>query len=162
MLTFMGKTLRDLIQRHLWKDTEEVWRLFRQVLEGLVHIHGLNIVHRDLKPENVFIGVGPDGVNNVKIGDFGLATAGQFAIDKSVVGSMDTSDLTRSIGTSYYVAPEVRRAGGGSYTSKVDVSNSSILPSVIFVLLNSRCIPLVSYSSKCFTTQSWEWRERIS
>ncbi|KAI4865328.1 serine/threonine-protein kinase gcn2 [Hypoxylon rubiginosum] len=121
------RTLRDLIQRHLWKDTEEVWRLFRQVLEGLVHIHGLNIVHRDLKPENVFIGVGPDGVNNVKIGDFGLATAGQFAIDKSVVGSMDTSDLTRSIGTSYYVAPEVRRAGGGSYTSKVDMYSLGII-----------------------------------
>ncbi|KAI1776169.1 serine/threonine-protein kinase gcn2 [Hypoxylon cercidicola] len=121
------RTLRDLIQRHLWKDTEEVWRLFRQILEGLVHIHGLNIVHRDLKPENVFIGVGPDGVNNVKIGDFGLATAGQFAIDKSVVGSMDTSDLTRSIGTSYYVAPEVRRAGGGSYTSKVDMYSLGII-----------------------------------
>ncbi|KAI6090786.1 serine/threonine-protein kinase gcn2 [Hypoxylon rubiginosum] len=121
------KTLRDLIQRHLWKDTEEVWRLFRQILEGLVHIHGLNIVHRDLKPDNIFIGAGPDGVNNVKIGDFGLATAGQFAIDKAVASSMDTSDLTRSIGTSYYVAPEVKRTGGGSYTSKVDMYSLGIM-----------------------------------
>ncbi|KAI0167015.1 serine/threonine-protein kinase gcn2 [Hypoxylon sp. FL1284] len=121
------RTLRDLIQRHLWKDTEDVWRLFRQILEGLVHIHGLNIVHRDLKPENVFIGVGPDGVNNVKIGDFGLATAGQFAAEKSLIGSMDAGDLTRSIGTSYYVAPEVRRTGGGSYTSKVDMYSLGII-----------------------------------
>lgn len=103
--------------------------MFRQILEGLVHIHGLNIVHRDLKPENVFIGLGPDGVNNVKIGDFGLATAGNFAVDKSAAGSLDTGDLTRSIGTSYYVAPEVRRTGGGSYTSKVDVSHPITLPS---------------------------------
>ncbi|KAI1407456.1 serine/threonine-protein kinase gcn2 [Hypoxylon sp. FL1857] len=121
------RTLRDLIQRQLWKEADEVWRLFRQILEGLVHIHGLNIVHRDLKPENVFIGLGPDGVNNVKIGDFGLATTGHFAVDKSVTANLDTSDLTRSIGTSYYVAPEVRRAGGGSYTSKVDMYSLGII-----------------------------------
>lgn len=122
----MDETLRDLIQRNLWKETEEIWRLFRQILEGLAHIHGLNIVHRDLKPENVFIGLGPDGVNNVKIGDFGLATTGHFAADKSATTNLDASDLTRSIGTSYYVAPEVRRTGGGSYTSKVDVGHSTI------------------------------------
>ncbi|KAL7625503.1 eukaryotic translation initiation factor 2-alpha kinase [Parahypoxylon ruwenzoriense] len=121
------RTLRDLIQRNLWKETDEVWRLFRQILEGLAHIHGLNIVHRDLKPENIFIGLGSDGVNNVKIGDFGLATIGQFAVDKSAVPNLDTSDLTRSIGTSYYVAPEVRRSGGGSYTSKVDMYSLGII-----------------------------------
>jgi len=67
------RTLRDLIKRGLYKENEEVWRLFRQILEGLAHIHGLNVVHRDLKPENVFI----DAASNVKIGDFGLATSGQ-------------------------------------------------------------------------------------
>ncbi len=108
----------------MWQDTEEVWRLFRQILEGLVYIHGLNIVHRDLKPENVFIGLGPDGANNVKIGDFGLATTGQFAADKAGNDGADSNDMTRSIGTSYYVAPEVRREGNGSYTSKVDVSHA--------------------------------------
>ncbi|KAI1214998.1 serine/threonine-protein kinase gcn2 [Annulohypoxylon truncatum] len=121
------RTLRDLIQRDLWKEAEEIWRLFRQILEGLVHIHGLNIVHRDLKPENVFIGLGPDGVNNVKIGDFGLATSGHFAADKSITTNLDVSDLTRSIGTSYYVAPEVRRTGAGSYTSKVDMYSLGII-----------------------------------
>ncbi|KAI1500944.1 anticodon binding domain of tRNAs-domain-containing protein [Biscogniauxia marginata] len=126
------RTLRDLIQRNLWKETEEIWRLFRQILEGLVHIHGLNIVHRDLKPENIFIGVGPAGVNNVKIGDFGLATTGHFADDKPVVDKpaaaiVDTNDMTRSIGTSYYVAPEVRSEGSGSYTSKVDMYSLGII-----------------------------------
>ncbi|CAJ2507288.1 Uu.00g084740.m01.CDS01 [Anthostomella pinea] len=121
------RTLRDLIQRNLRRDTDEIWRLFRQILEGLVHIHGLNIVHRDLKPENVFIGVGPDGLNNVKIGDFGLATTGHFAVDKPDNANMDSPDLTRSVGTSYYVAPEVRREGGGSYTSKVDMYSLGII-----------------------------------
>ncbi|KAI0913343.1 serine/threonine-protein kinase gcn2 [Ustulina deusta] len=121
------RTLRDLIQRNLWKETEEIWRLFRQILEGLVHIHGLNIVHRDLKPENVFIGLGPDGVNNVKIGDFGLATTGHFAADKAASANLESSDLTRSVGTSYYVAPEVRRQASGSYTSKVDMYSLGII-----------------------------------
>ncbi|KAI0199013.1 serine/threonine-protein kinase gcn2 [Astrocystis sublimbata] len=121
------RTLRDLIQRNLWKETEDIWRLFRQILEGLVHIHGLNIVHRDLKPENVFIGLGPDGLHNVKIGDFGLATTGQFAVDKAMPANVDSSDFTRSVGTSYYVAPEVRRQAGGSYTSKVDMYSLGII-----------------------------------
>ncbi|KAJ8111452.1 hypothetical protein ONZ43_g5619 [Nemania bipapillata] len=121
------RTLRDLIQRNLWKETEEIWRLFRQMLEGLVHIHGLNIVHRDLKPENIFIGLGPDGVHNVKIGDFGLATTGQFATDKAIATNVESNELTRSVGTSYYVAPEVRRQGSGSYTSKVDMYSLGII-----------------------------------
>lgn len=94
------------------------------MLEGLVHIHGLNIVHRDLKPENIFIGLGLDGVHNVKIGDFGLATTGNFTVDKAVSANAESTDLTRSVGTSYYVAPEVRRQSNGSYTSKVDVGTA--------------------------------------
>jgi translation initiation factor 2-alpha kinase 4 len=119
------KTLRDLISRNLSKEIQEVWRLFRQVLEGLAHIHSLNIVHRDLKPENIFISAGPDGVENVKIGDFGLATSGQLVTDKAAP-STDASDMTRSIGTAVYVAPEVRTGGSGSYTAKVDVSTTSL------------------------------------
>ncbi|KAH6850740.1 anticodon binding domain of tRNAs-domain-containing protein [Chaetomium sp. MPI-CAGE-AT-0009] len=120
------RTLRDLISRNLSKETQEVWRLFRQVLEGLAHIHSLNIVHRDLKPENVFISAGPDGVENVKIGDFGLATSGQLAMDKTA-SNADTSDMTRSIGTAVYVAPEVRTGGSGSYTAKVDMYSLGVI-----------------------------------
>jgi len=78
-------------------------------------------VHRDLKPENIFMTAGPDGVENVKIGDFGLATSEQSVVDKGTA-NMDSGDLTRSIGTTAYVAPEVRTGGSGSYTAKVDVS----------------------------------------
>jgi translation initiation factor 2-alpha kinase 4 len=116
--------LRDLITRGLYKNTQEIWRLFRQILEGLVHIHGLNIVHRDLKPENIFISISADGADNVKIGDFGLATSGQFSVDKAGANVIETDDMTRSIGTAYYSAPEVRSAVNGMYSTKVDVSNN--------------------------------------
>ncbi|KAF7546777.1 hypothetical protein G7046_g9206 [Stylonectria norvegica] len=121
------RTLRDLITRGLYKHTTEIWRLFRQVLEGLAHIHGLSIVHRDLKPENVFISSSADGVDNVKIGDFGLATSGQFSIDKTAVQSLETDDMTRSIGTAYYSAPEVRSAVNGMYSTKVDMYSLGII-----------------------------------
>ncbi|OAA64439.1 protein kinase [Niveomyces insectorum RCEF 264] len=123
------RSLRDLITRNLAKDAQEVWRLFRQLLEGLAHIHNLGIVHRDLKPENIFIGAGADGVNNVKIGDFGLATTGQLGgVDRVLTSSnLDANDETRSIGTSVYVAPEVRSGGSGFYTSKVDMYSLGVI-----------------------------------
>jgi translation initiation factor 2-alpha kinase 4 len=34
------RTLRDLIRKGVYKDNEEIWRLFRQVLEGLVSYSG--------------------------------------------------------------------------------------------------------------------------
>ncbi|KAM0315688.1 hypothetical protein ACHAO8_003740 [Botrytis cinerea] len=120
------RTLRDLIRRGLYKDNEEIWRVFRQILEGLAHIHSLNFVHRDLKPENVFI----DGASNVKIGDLGLATRGQYsAIDKvSASGMQNSGDLTRSIGTFSYIAPEIRSAvSGGPYTGKVDMYSLGVI-----------------------------------
>ncbi|KAK4159032.1 anticodon binding domain of tRNAs-domain-containing protein [Cladorrhinum sp. PSN259] len=120
------RTLRDLISRNLHRDTQELWRLFRQILEGLAHIHSLTIVHRDLKPENVFISAGPDGYDNVKIGDFGLATSGQLVPDKNPQ-NVDSGDMTRSIGTAVYVAPEVRTGGGGSYTAKVDMYSLGVI-----------------------------------
>lgn len=96
------RTLRDLIKRGLSKESEEIWRLFRQILEGLAHIHGLNVVHRDLKPENIFI----DAASNVKIGDFGLATSGQYVMTEKLTSTPSMGgDMTRSIGTAFYVAP---------------------------------------------------------
>lgn len=110
--------------RDLYKNTDEIWRLFRQILEGLAHIHGLSIVHRDLKPENVFISSSSDGLDNVKIGDFGLATSGQFSVDRANANTIETDDLTKSIGTASYSAPEVRTAVSGMYSTKVDVSST--------------------------------------
>lgn len=121
------RTLRDLITRGLHKSTPEIWRLFRQILEGLAHIHGLSIVHRDLKPENIFISSSFDGVDNVKIGDFGLATSGQFSVDRGHSNTLEADDMTRSIGTAYYSAPEVRSAVNGLYSTKVDMYSLGII-----------------------------------
>lgn len=115
------ETLRDLINSGLQANVAEGWRLFRQIVQGLVHIHAASIVHRDLKPENIFIY--SDG--DVRIGDFGLARPGDYrtfvnnprTATKEVFGS-----FTKDVGTASYVAPEVRSAGNGKYNEKADVS----------------------------------------
>ncbi|KAI8582596.1 hypothetical protein K450DRAFT_226018 [Umbelopsis ramanniana AG] len=128
------KTLRDIIDEGL--DEQEGWRLFRQILEALVHIHSQGMIHRDLKPSNIFL----DSNNDVKIGDFGLATSNQTLIeavsafarnhhdtlhtlttkmhDHSMDGTVTSASgatwnhnldesMTTGVGTTFYVSPEV-------------------------------------------------------
>lgn len=117
-------TLRDLIRKGLDETSDEGWRLFRQMLEGLVHIHKHGIIHRDLKPDNIFI----DSSGNPRIGDFGLATTGQFQLtDRTTTGSMADGDMTRSVGTAFYVAPELSSQTRGDYTQKVDMYSLGII-----------------------------------
>ncbi|OMJ26802.1 Serine/threonine-protein kinase gcn2 [Smittium culicis] len=70
-----NKTLGDLINEGI--DDKTMWRLFRQILEGLSHIHSRGMIHRDLKPVNIFISANGEA----KIGDFGLATSSFASID---------------------------------------------------------------------------------
>lgn len=117
-------TLRDLIRKGMSNDPNESWRLLRQILEGLAHIHGHGIIHRDLKPDNVFIDVS----NSPRIGDFGLATSGQYySAGKGALGHMTDSDMTKSIGTALYVAPELRSGVSGTYNDKVDMYSLGII-----------------------------------
>ena len=112
------QTLRDLIRGDINADPLECWRVFRQVLEGLVHIHAASIVHRDLKPENIFI----DAAGDVRIGDFGLARPGDYQASlKARSREEEYAIFTKSVGTTFYVAPEVRSAGKGKYNEKADV-----------------------------------------
>ena len=141
-----NQTLRDLIRGDLYKDVDEIWRLLHQILQGLVHIHQNHVIHRDMKPENIFI----DQSNTVRIGDFGLARPGESSFQTSSfqtssfqTSSFQTSskgavapDLTASVGTSVYVAPEVRSSGGGSYNEKADVSNFSVEVDAWLILID--------------------------
>lgn len=118
------QTLRDLIHDGLYDDIDRAWRLFRQILDGLSHIHSHGIIHRDLKPDNIFI----DLANNPRIGDFGLATKGQVSTAvRSTAPTEVTDHFTRSIGTTYYVAPEVKSASTGQYNEKVDMYSLGVI-----------------------------------
>lgn len=83
---------------------EEVLAWLKGMCDGLAFLHDRGIVHRDLKPANVFR---EQGV--VKVGDVGLS---------KYISESRRSAQTQSVGTVYYMAPEVAR---GRYGREVDV-----------------------------------------
>lgn len=138
-------TLRNCIDAGLCLDINRLWRLFREIVEGLVHIHEQGMIHRDLKPVNIFL----DSNDHVKIGDFGLATtsvlasqpnidATMFSISaqefhgdttsKSMSRSDGADDLTGKVGTALYVSPEMMTGVGKmSYSQKVDMYSLGVI-----------------------------------
>lgn len=117
------RSLRDLLHKGLQED--QAWRFVRQITEGLAHIHGHGIIHRDLKPDNIFI----DLAGSPKIGDFGLATTAQYSsIERThKFNSQVSMDMTMSIGTALYVAPEISASSGVPYTDKVDMYSLGVM-----------------------------------
>lgn len=123
-------TLRTAIDNNLYNDTERLWRLFREIAEGLAHIHSQGMIHRDLKPVNIFL----DSRDQVKIGDFGLATTSFLALQQNHEGSLSqnrgdiSSSHTGKVGTALYVAPELTgKAAKSTYNQKVDLYSLGII-----------------------------------
>nr|POE65092.1 eif-2-alpha kinase gcn2 [Quercus suber] len=116
-------SLRDLIRKGMSND--DSWRYARQITEGLSHIHGHGIIHRDLKPDNIFI----DMAGNPKIGDFGLATTSSYLPSERIasLSGLSGGDMTRSVGTALYVAPELKSTSGSPYNEKVDMYSLGIM-----------------------------------
>lgn len=68
---------------------------FRQILEGLRHLHSQAVVHRDLKSSNIFL---CEGRRLVRIGDFGIS---------KILES--TAFAISCVGTPAYMSPELMR-----------------------------------------------------
>eukprot|EP00249_Psilotum_nudum_P014173 c24700_g1_i3 orf=485-1702(+) len=65
---------------------------FRDVVAGLMYLHGRNIMHGDIKPENLLV----SGEGHIKIGDFSI----------SRMFEDDNDEMRRSPGTPVFTAPE--------------------------------------------------------
>ncbi|KAL8263633.1 hypothetical protein R6Q59_021763 [Mikania micrantha] len=108
-MEYCPRTLRQLFESYSHFDKKVAWHLFRQIVEGLAHIHGQGIIHRDLTPNNIFF----DARNDIKIGDFGLAKFLKLEqLDQDVDPTETTGmsvDGTGQIGTYFYTAPEIEQ-----------------------------------------------------
>ncbi|OMO76556.1 hypothetical protein CCACVL1_15585 [Corchorus capsularis] len=71
-------SLLDLFERGEDFDCGTGLRWFKEIIEGLVHIHKKDIIHGDITSANVFL----DDLQHVKIGDFGFGRG--TSSDKSV------------------------------------------------------------------------------
>src|SRR5262249_44913262 len=89
-----GISLQDKIDKHGPLGVKEILRIGLQIAEGLAAAHKQGLVHRDIKPANILL---ENGVERVKITDFGLARA------------VDDASVTQSgtvAGTPMYMSPE--------------------------------------------------------
>jgi hypothetical protein len=89
-----GPTLQKKLDRTGQLALKEILRIGLQIAEGLAAAHRQGLVHRDIKPANILL---ENGVERVKITDFGLARAGDDA-------SLSQSGVVA--GTPMYMSPE--------------------------------------------------------
>ena len=94
MQFIQGSTLQNRMDRTGPLEVKEILRIGMQTARGLAAAHAQGIIHRDIKPANILL---ENGVERVKITDFGLARA------------VDDTTLTQAgtiAGTPIYMSPE--------------------------------------------------------
>ncbi|XP_019168429.1 PREDICTED: eIF-2-alpha kinase GCN2 isoform X3 [Ipomoea nil] len=125
-MEFCPRTLRQKFESYSDFDKDLAWHLFRQIVEGLAHIHGQGIIHRDLTPNNIFFGAR----NDIKIGDFGLAKflkLEQLDQDLDAAETIGISvDGTGQVGTFFYTAPEIEQ-GWPKINEKADMYSLGVV-----------------------------------
>ncbi len=106
-----GQSLYDVLGKYpAGMPQKELLSWLDGMTAGLSFLHDRGLVHRDLKPANIFSDAGV-----VKIGDVGLS---------KFISESRRSAQTQSVGTVYYMAPEVAR---GRYGKEVDVYSMGIM-----------------------------------
>jgi len=116
-----GRTLQQKLDATGPLELMDVLRIGRQTAAGLAAAHAMGLIHRDIKPGNILL---EDGVERVKITDFGLARAA------------DDASITQSgfiAGTPMYMAPE--QALGEAIDQRADLFS---LGSVLYTMCSGR------------------------
>jgi serine/threonine protein kinase len=116
-----GKTLQQRIDGTRPLSINEILRIGMQAAAGLAAAHAQGLVHRDVKPANILL---ENGVERVKITDFGLARAADDA-------SMTQSGVVA--GTPQFMSPE--QAAGDSVDARADLFS---LGSVMYTMCTGR------------------------
>lgn len=92
-------------------DIDTLLPMAIQICDALGAVHAAGIVHRDVKPANIFIARSEDGVDTVKLLDFGIARV-EWA--ETRITNMGTP-----LGTPGYMSPE--QESGGTIDARSDI-----------------------------------------
>jgi WD40 repeat protein len=116
-----GISLQERLDQNGPVELKEILRIGMQTAAGLAKAHAQGLIHRDIKPANILL---ENGVQRVKITDFGLARA----VDD---GSLSQSGVVA--GTPQYMAPE--QARGEVVDHRADLFS---LGSVLYAMCTGR------------------------
>jgi serine/threonine protein kinase len=95
-----GPSVSELLEQEGVVEPSRAAYIAGRVADGLQAAHDRGIVHRDLKPGNIMVVPRPDGRDDVKVVDFGIAKA---------AGGSEDQEVTRVglvAGTPEYMSPE--------------------------------------------------------
>ena len=127
-----GRSLGALVRNGAPLEPRRALRLCMQACEGLGAAHSPGIVHRDIKPSNILVVTRPDGSEQVKILDFGIAKVkeqGQRA------GGLQTGTGI-VMGTPDYMSPEQAQGlRGDTLDGRSDLYSLGV---VLYQLLTGR------------------------
>src|SRR3989449_5403603 len=87
-----GETLRARLARAGRLSAMDTARILQEVLDALIHAHGLGIVHRDIKPENVML-----TGRHALVMDFGVAKAASAAAATDTVSGGRSEEHTSEL-----------------------------------------------------------------
>lgn len=99
---FEGKSLDKLLLDNQTLPSKKVINILEQICDALEYIHSKKLIHRDLKPGNVIVNQDENGIETIKLVDFGVAKLVQNEI-------RSTSNLTETgeiFGSPFYMSPE--------------------------------------------------------
>ena len=112
-----GRTLEAALLASGPLSVEQTSAILRQVCAALEAAHAHHIIHRDLKPANMMLVKRPDGTEQVKVLDFGIA---------KVISETTDSPVSALMGTPHYASPEQFKLGA-PIDSRTDIYSLGVV-----------------------------------
>ncbi len=118
-----GRPLSKVMREEAPLEEERAAHIIKQVLNALSVAHNEGIVHRDLKPENILLTQNEDGVEVVKVLDFGIAKLTRGEESQDALKALTIEGYV--LGTPHYMSPE--SISGDPVTNRADLYAVGIL-----------------------------------